>query len=131
VTLREPNRIVLERAFGLAAREQFSLRWAPPLLLSNYRDPLLEPARESLAAFAPVGCTGFVVVVETAKEVAAHDARTLAGKLAWRAGLPLGFGLSLVGLGVWVTIRRKRRLELRPHVSGSRPKPRHSGNLFQ
>jgi hypothetical protein len=124
VTLREPNRNVLERAFGLAAREQFSLRWGPPLLLSNYRDPLLQPAQQSLAAFAPVGCTGFVVVVETGKEVAAHDARAIAHKLAWRGGLPLGLGLSLVGLGVMVTTRRKRGLELRPRVSGSRSKPR-------
>jgi len=124
VTLHDPSRIVLERAFGLAAREQFSLRWAPPLLLSSYHDPLLDAAQESLAAFAPVGCTGFVVVVETAKEVVARDARALARKLAWRAGLPLGLGLSLVGLGVMITIRRKRGLELRPLVSGSRSKPR-------
>ena len=115
---------MLERAFGLAAREQFSLRWVPPLLLSNYHDPLLEPAQQSLAAFAPVGCTGFVVVVETAKEVAAHDARALARKLAWRGGLPLGLGLSLVGVGVMITIRRKRGLQARPRVWGSRLKPR-------
>ena len=130
VTLREPNRTVLERAFGLAEREQFSLRWAPPLLLSNYRDPLLEPTQESLAAFAPIGRTGYVVVVETTKGVAAHETRALARKLAWRAGAPLALGLSLLGWGALVTVRRKRRLELRPSFSGSRTTTRTPSNAL-
>ena len=120
VVLRDPNRAVLEGAFELAAGEQFSIHWAPPLLLSNYRDPLLEPAQQSLAAFAPVGRTGYVVVVETAKEAAAHETQAIARKLAWRAGLPLALGLSLLGWGAVVTVRRKRRLELRPRPQGSR-----------
>ena len=60
VALREPSRTRLEKAFGAEAGEQFALRWAPPLLLADYRDPLMDPAQGSLAAFAPVGRTGYV-----------------------------------------------------------------------
>lgn len=113
VPLHEPSPAALDRAFGLAVTpgEQFSLRWAPPLLVPNYHDPLLEPARTSLAAFAPVGRTGYVVVVETSHDAVRRDGRALAKKLAWRAGAPLGIGLCLLAFALFSTVRRKRSLE--------------------
>lgn len=113
VALHEPSPDALDRAFGLAVTpgEQFSLRWAPPLLVPNYHDPLLEPARNSLAAFAPVGRTGYVVVVETSHDAVRRDGRALAKKLAWRAGAPLGIGLGLLAYALLSTVRRKRSLE--------------------
>jgi serine/threonine-protein kinase len=114
VALHDPSRAALERAFGLTAiaGEQFSLRWAPPLLLANYRDPLQDATRSSLAAFAPVGHTGYVVVVQTSEAAVRRDSRAFARKLAWRAAAPLGLGLLLLGLAVASTVRRKRRLEV-------------------
>jgi hypothetical protein len=124
VALREPSQATLERAFGLAVTpgEQFSLRWAPPLLLTDYHDPLLNPAQSSLAAFAPVGRTGYVVVVETSKDAVRRDGRALAKKLAWRAGAPLAVGLLLLGLAVFSTLRRKRSLEARPRRARRLPR---------
>ena len=113
VPLHEPSPAALDRAFGLAVTpgEQFSLRWAPPLLVRNYHDPLLEPAWTSLAAFAPVGRTGYVVVVETSHDAVRRDGRALAKKLAWRVGAPLGVGLCLLAFALFSTVRRKRGLE--------------------
>jgi eukaryotic-like serine/threonine-protein kinase len=115
VAVQEPVRLLLQRAFSATVTpgEQFSLRWAPPLLLSDYRDPLLEPAHESLAAFAPVGQTGYVVVVETTKHAVQRDGRALLHKLAWRVAIPLAVGI--LGLGFWVfsSMRRKRSLQTR------------------
>jgi serine/threonine-protein kinase len=125
VALLEPSWATLERAFGLAVTpgEQFSLRWAPPLLLTDYHDPLLNPRRSSLAAFAPVGRTGYVVVVETSKDAVRRDGRALVKKLAWRAGAPLAVGLLLLGLAVLSTLRRKRSLEARPRRGQPRLAP--------
>jgi eukaryotic-like serine/threonine-protein kinase len=116
VPLQGLSRATLDRAFGPAASagEQFSLRWAPPLLLSEYRDPLLDRTPSSLAAFAPVGRTGYIVVVETSKVVVARGGRALAHKLAWRAGVPLAAGLCLLAWSVLSTARRRRSLDARP-----------------
>ena len=125
VALVEPSRATLDRAFGLEVTpgEQFSLRWAPPLLLTDYDDPLLKQRRRSLAAFAPVGRTGYVVVVETSKDAVRRDGRALAKRLAWRAGAPLAVGLLLLGLAVFSTLRRKRSLEARPRRGHPRSAP--------
>lgn len=61
----------------------------------------------SLAAFAPVGQTGYVVVVETLRHAVQRDGRALLHKLAWRAGIPLAVGLLLLGLWVFPSVRRK------------------------
>jgi serine/threonine-protein kinase len=120
VAIQEPVHSLLDRAFGAAVTpgEQFSLRWEPPLLLSDYRDPLLDPTRGSLAAFAPVGQTGYIVVVQTSKDAVRRDVRALATQLAWRAGVPLAAGLALLGWAAFSTVRRKRSLETRPRGRG-------------
>ena len=116
VALHNPSRAGLDRAFGLAvtAGEQFSLRWAPPLLLSDYHDPLFDTARNFLAAFAPVGRTGYVVVVQTSKDAVRRDGRALAKKLTFRVAAPLAGGLLLLGIWATSSVRRRRSLETRP-----------------
>ncbi|HEY0465505.1 MAG TPA: protein kinase [Polyangiaceae bacterium] len=116
VALHDPSRASLDRAFGLAvtAGEQFSLRWTPPVLLPDYHDPLFDAASSFLAAFAPVGRTGYVVVVQTSKDAVRRDGRSLAKKLAFRAGVPLGIGLLVLGIAATSTVRRRRSLETRP-----------------
>jgi hypothetical protein len=128
VALQDPSRAMLERAFGgvVTPGEQFSLRWAPPLLLSDYHDPLLDPARSSLAAFAPVGRTGYLVAVQISKDAVRHEGRALALRLAWRAGVPLAAALLLLGLGLLSSLYRRRRLETRPRRLG-RPQQANSG----
>jgi serine/threonine-protein kinase len=113
VALHNPNRATLDRAFGLAVKpgEQLAMRWAPPLLLSDYRDPLFDLSQSSLAAFAPVGHTGYVVVVQTSNDAVHRDGRGLAKKLVWRAAPLLMLGTLLLGLAVSSTIRRKRGLQ--------------------
>ena len=115
VRVREPVRSSLERAFGadITPGDQFSMRWVPPLLVSDYRDPLLEPGTESLAAFVPVGRTGYAVVVETSKDAVLRDGRALLSKLAWRAGVPFAAGSLLLGFWAMANVRRKHSLQRR------------------
>jgi hypothetical protein len=65
--LDAPSPEQLHRAFGEPAPpgEQFVLEYVPPLTERSYRDPVPGFAGEWLAALAPVGKTGFVVLVET------------------------------------------------------------------
>jgi hypothetical protein len=83
------------------------------LLVSDYRDPLLAPGAESLAAFVPVGRTGYVVVVQTSKDAALRDSRALRNKLAWHAGAPFAAGSALLGFWAISNIRRKHSLQRR------------------
>jgi serine/threonine-protein kinase len=65
--VQAPKLEAIEAAFAEAAPagEQFALRYASPRLLSDYRDPVSSSDRRWLAAFAPVGGTGIVVVVQS------------------------------------------------------------------
>jgi eukaryotic-like serine/threonine-protein kinase len=62
-----PSPEQLHRGFGAPAPpgEQFVMEYVPPLTERSYRDPVPGFAGEWLAALAPVGKTGFVVLVET------------------------------------------------------------------
>jgi len=115
VRVQEPVRSALERMLpvDVTPGDQFSMRWVPPLLVSDYRDPLLAPGTETLAAFVPVGRTGYVVVVETSKDAARRDGRALLNKLAWRAGAPFAAGSALLGLWAISNLRRKHSLQRR------------------
>lgn len=61
-----------------------------------------------LAGFAPVGGTGFIVAVQTSSDDAAEPSRSLALRLALRAGVPLGAGLALLFAFTVRGTRRKR-----------------------
>jgi hypothetical protein len=71
-TVRAPAPSVLRQRFGLSAGpgQQLSLQYAQALQLVDYRDPIPGFDGEWLAAIAPVGRTGFFVLVATRKEPA-------------------------------------------------------------
>jgi serine/threonine-protein kinase len=69
-TVATPTPAALRAAFGPAAPpgEQFALEYVPPLILADYRDPVPGFEGRWLAALAPVGKTGYVVLVETRRD---------------------------------------------------------------
>jgi eukaryotic-like serine/threonine-protein kinase len=68
-TLGAPGPARLRAAFGPAALpgEQLVLQYAPSLKVAGFHDPVPGFGGRWLAAFAPVGRTGFVVLVATPK----------------------------------------------------------------
>ena len=57
----------LQRTFGASAPpgQQFALEYVPPVKVQDYEDAVAGFEGKWLAAFAPVGKTGFVVLVQT------------------------------------------------------------------
>lgn len=95
VTIDEVTAAELERTFHSpnASARQFELGTALPLQRADYVDPLL--GGPWLAAFAPVGATGYVVLVQTRDSVAIRPSNGLA-----RIGLALACGSGLL-LTLW------------------------------
>jgi serine/threonine protein kinase len=60
----------LRAAFGSSAPPgaQFTMQYVPPVKTGDYRDPIPGFSGRWLAAFAPVGKTGFVVLVQTPRK---------------------------------------------------------------
>jgi serine/threonine-protein kinase len=109
-TLPPEATAVLHAAFGSPAPpgEQFRLGVARPLAWERHRDPVPGFAGRWLAGVAPVGGTGYVVLVQTRHADAVRPGRTLAYRLSVYAGAPLGAGLVLLGIAaVWATLRRR------------------------
>ncbi len=106
VTIDQATAAQLERAFHSAdaSTRQFELSTALPLQRADYVDPLL--GGHWLAAFAPVGATGYVVLVQTRDSVAIRPSNGLA-----RIGLGLAFGSSVL-LTIWGSfyLWRRRRM---------------------
>ena len=69
-TVAAPTPAAFRAAFGPAAPpgEQFALEYVPPLILADYRDPAPGFEGRWLAALAPVGKNGYVVLVETRRD---------------------------------------------------------------
>jgi len=67
--VRAPTPAALKDRFGMSAApgHQLSLQYGPAMQLDDHRDPIPGFAGEWLAALAPVGKTGFLVLVETPK----------------------------------------------------------------
>jgi eukaryotic-like serine/threonine-protein kinase len=86
----------------------------PSLLMSNnsYRDPLAERyvnyAGRWIAGYAPVGNTGFVVIIQSRAERAFASVLEVGSQLAKRAGISASPGLLLMLAAVW-QVRRKTR----------------------
>lgn len=74
-------------------QRQFELGAALPLQRGGHVDPIL--GGRWLAAFAPVGATGYVVLVQTRDDLAIRPSNGL-----WRTGLLLAIGSGLL-LAVW------------------------------
>jgi hypothetical protein len=95
VVLPQDVALELRTRFGAASTEEaeFALPTAAPLLLTDYRDPWLGGGW--LAAFAPVGGTGHIVVVQSTVASAERTSRLLR-----QLGLALALAW-LVALGAW------------------------------
>jgi hypothetical protein len=67
--MRNPTPEILRQRFGVSAPpgHQLSLRYRAPLPIADYHDPIPGFGGEWLAALAPVGNTGFLILVETRK----------------------------------------------------------------
>ena len=109
VTVDEATAAELDRAFrdSTANRRQFELGTALPLQRPDYVDPLL--GGRWLGAFAPVGATGYVVLVQTRDSSAIRPSNGLL-----RIGLALA-GASALLLTLWGSfyLWRQRRITAR------------------
>ncbi|HYP99590.1 MAG TPA: protein kinase [Polyangiaceae bacterium] len=114
VAVADPSRAILRLAPVAPPGEQFALHWSAPLLQSDYRDPLLPSLTPSLAAFAPVGRTGYVVAIQTPTSAVLSHGRNLANRLVWRAGAPGALGLGFLSLFMLRSASRRTKLERRP-----------------
>ncbi|MET0339860.1 MAG: serine/threonine protein kinase [Polyangiales bacterium] len=80
-----------------------------PVLLPEHHDTLPGHEGRWLAAAAPVGGTGYVVLVQERWASTERVRGNLLRALSLRAGLPLVTVLALIGvLAVWATLRRRR-----------------------
>jgi len=92
-----------------AGREQ--LRWIDPEPITDdaHHDPVPGYEGRWLAGFAPVGGTGFVVIVQTRYDAAVAPNARLSRRLASRTGIALLAWLALCAAGVWLYRRRLMR----------------------
>jgi eukaryotic-like serine/threonine-protein kinase len=96
----------LSRAFrSPAAARQFELVTALPVQRADYEDPLL--GGHWLAAFAPVGATGYVVVVQTRDALAIRPSNSLARIAVTLAGATAA--LLLIYGSFWLWRRNRER----------------------
>jgi len=94
-TLDRELGVSLEHAFKTAesrGRGQFELETVPPIQRADYVDPLL--GDRWLAAFAPVGGTGYVVLVQT-RDAVATQPNNLLTRVAW--------ALTFISAATWFT----------------------------
>ncbi|WP_395839266.1 protein kinase [Archangium violaceum] len=74
----------------------------PLAAYEDHRDPLIGGASPWLAAFAPVGSTGFVALVQTRDDAASAPLRKLATRLALWGGVPFLLGVAaMLGPALW------------------------------
>jgi hypothetical protein len=88
-------------------REPFKLSDAQPLTVEDYVDPLL--GGRWLAAFAPVGGTGYVILVQTRDTVAVRPSDVLTRRLATGLAAALCLALLLFGGFAWSARRPSKR----------------------
>jgi len=104
VTIEPALSAELARVFRPSAEApQFELATALPLQRADYIDPLLK--QRWLAAFAPVGGTGYVVLVQTRDAVAIRPSNGLSRIAITLAGGSAALLLTYAGFLLW---RRKR-----------------------
>jgi hypothetical protein len=111
-TLETPSPVRLLEAFGppAAPGDQLSLEYVRPLEVPDYRDPIPGFEGRWVAAFAPVGRTGFVVLVETPRPDAFRWSVALVPTIAVSVTGVLGLAIAL--LAAWQ--RRRRRAPVAP-----------------
>ncbi len=98
----------LSRAFQSTAKaHQFELVTAPAIQRADYAEPLL--GAHWLAAFAPVGATGYVVVVQTRDAVAVRPSNSLARIAVTLVGGTTGLLLLYGYFWLWRRNRERTR----------------------
>jgi hypothetical protein len=109
VTIDEATAIELTREFRTpdSHARQFELSTALPLQRRDYVDPLL--GDRWLAAFAPVGATGYLVLVQTRDAVAIRPSEG-SSRIGW--ALAVSSGLLLM-LWSFFYLWRRRRVAVR------------------
>ena len=97
IALSSDISVSLRREFGPAAApgEQFEMIYIPPRLIADYDDPVDTDHERWLAAFAPIGKTGYVVAMQAPQAM-----------LGWT--LPVTLGLALSALAWALASRRSR-----------------------
>ncbi|HET7499920.1 MAG TPA: CHAT domain-containing protein [Kofleriaceae bacterium] len=91
--------------------ERDQLRWIVPDLITDaaHRDPVPGFEGRWLAGFAPVGDTGFVVIVQTRYDAALKPNTRLSRRLVGRGSAVILAWLAACGTFLWVVVRRRRR----------------------
>jgi hypothetical protein len=101
------------RELRVTRTERNQLRWIDPDPITDdvHRDPVPGFEGRWLAGFAPVGDTGFVVIVQTRHEAAIGPNARLSRSFARRAGPVILVGILLSGsiLLIYRPLRRRRR----------------------
>ena len=110
--MRTPTPDTLRKHFGVSAApgRQLSLRYPAALQFTDYRDPIPGFEGEWLAAVAPVGNTGFLMLVETRKPPTLSSMGALRGPAVLRRRPRLAFiavVAALLGFAGIVGARRR------------------------
>ena len=108
--LLEPEPSLIRAALGIAAdtgaeANPRRLRYAAPLRVDDYHDPVPGFAGAWAAVFAAADESGYLVAVQSRRDVTPL-AREVMSKLALPAGIPFSVGL----LGWYILARRRRRV---------------------
>jgi hypothetical protein len=95
------------RELRVTRTERTQLRWPDPEPITDdaHRDPVPGFGGRWLAGFAPVGDTGFVVIVQTRHDVAVEPNARLSRRLASRTGVILLAWIALCAAVVWLCLR--------------------------
>jgi hypothetical protein len=94
--------------------ERNQLRWLDPdpIIDDAHRDPVPGFEGRWLAGFAPVGDTGFVVVVQTRYDAALKPNTQLLRRLAWGGSAVILVWLAACVTFLWGSVRRRRSLAI-------------------
>jgi hypothetical protein len=87
------------------------LRWVDhePITDDAHRDPVRGFEDRWLAGFAPVGATGFVVIVQTRYDAAVKPNARLSRRLASRMSAVILVSIVVFGASLWLYVRRRSR----------------------
>jgi hypothetical protein len=98
------------RDLRVTRAERNQLRWLDPEPITDdtHRDPVPGFEGRWLAGFAPVGDTGFVVIVQTRYDAALKPNTRLSRRLAWRGSAVILVWLAACGTFLWGSVRRRR-----------------------
>jgi tRNA A-37 threonylcarbamoyl transferase component Bud32 len=108
-TTRERVRQALERAPRPGPESPQFPQWEQVVTSEAHVDPVRPDEGPWLAAFAPVGSTDYVAIVQTRDAAVFAPTRTLLEQLVLWSGLPALTGGALLVVSLWLLQRRARR----------------------